>query len=63
MGLVIPQKKLMEGRFSPNGSVRVLLSSSDRLRVKDIWGKLPKGKKSAVSLLKEIDKELDSKFF
>ena len=61
-GVVIPKDKIANGGLRLNQKVKIVISPIRRLKAKDIFGKL-KLKVSTAKLLKDIDKELDSKFF
>ena len=62
VGIVIPKEDIKKEGLHLDQKVRIVITPVKTLRVKDIFGKL-KLKKSAKELLKEVDEELDSKFF
>ena len=62
IGIVIPKEDIKKEGLHLDQKVRIVITPVKTLRVKDIFGKL-KLKKSAKELLKEVDEELDSKFF
>ncbi|MEK6942333.1 MAG: hypothetical protein AABW85_05745 [archaeon] len=61
MGILVPKDKLKKEPLKVKQKVRAIIIPVKTLKVKDIFGKLdlkiPTGK-----LLKQVDKELDSKF-
>ena len=62
VGIVIPKEDIKKEGLHLDQKVKVLITPIKTLKVKDIFGKL-KLKKSAKELLKEVDEDLDSKFF
>ena len=62
VGVVIPKEDIKKEGLYLDQKVKVVITPVKTLKVKDIFGKL-KSKKSAKELLKEVDEELDSKFF
>ena len=60
-GVVIPKESMAKEGLRPNQMVRVIVSPMEKLKVKDIFGKLS-FKRSTARLLKEIDDYLDSRF-
>ena len=62
IGIVIPKEDIKKEGLHLDQKVKVVITPVKTLKVKDIFGKL-KLKKSAKELLKEVDEELDSKFF
>ena len=62
IGLVIPKKDVKKENLHPDQKVKVIITSIESVKVKDIFGKL-KLKRSTEQIMKETDKELDSKFF
>lgn len=63
VGIVIPKDKVNEEHLKANQKVRVIITPIKILRVKDIFGTLKNWKKPTKQIMKEIDKELDSKIF
>lgn len=61
IGIVIPKEDVIKENLHPDQKVKVMITPMKTLKVKDIFGKL-KFKKSTEEMMKEIDKELDSKF-
>ena len=62
VGIIIPKEDIKREGLHLDQKVKVVITPVKTLKVKDIFGKL-KLKKSAKELLKEVDEELDSKFF
>jgi len=62
IGLVIPKEDVKKEGLHVDQKVKVVITPVKTLKVKDIFGKL-KLKINTKELLKEVDKELDSKFF
>ena len=63
IGIVIPKDKMNKEHLKANQIVRVIITPIKILRVKDIFGKLKSLKKPTEQIMKEIDRELDSKIF
>lgn len=61
IGIVIPKNKIKDSNLKPSQKVRVLITPVETLKVKDIFGKLKEIKKPTREIMKEIDKELDSR--
>ena len=65
IGIVLPKEALKEEKLNVNDEVEVIVRKRTN-PLKDVFGKLkgvkPKTNKSTDELLKEIDKELDSKY-
>ncbi len=61
-GIVIPKEKLREANVKLNQGVKVTIKPIKALTVKDIFGKVKGWNRSTKTILKDIDKELDSKF-
>ena len=62
IGLVIPKEDVRKENLHPDQKVKVIITPIESVKVKDIFGKL-KLKKNTEQIMKETDKELDSKFF
>ena len=62
LGIVVPKDEATKQKLHPDQEVNVIITPSKTLKVKDIYGKL-KFKKSTDQIMKEIDEDLDSKFF
>jgi len=62
LGIVVPKEEAMKQKLQPDQEVNVIITPSKTLKVKDIYGKL-KFNKSTEQIMKEIDEDLDSKFF
>ena len=62
IGIVIPKEDIKKEGLHVDQKVKVVITPVKTLKVKDIFGKL-KLKINTKELLKEVDKELDSKFF
>ena len=61
-GIVIPKEKLKEANVKLNQGVRVTIRPIKTVTVRSIYGKVKGWNKSTKDIMKEIDKELDSKF-
>ena len=61
IGLIIPKEDVKKEGLRDDESVRAIIIPKKMVKVKDIFGKL-KFKKSTEEIMKEADKELDSKF-
>ncbi|MBI2542243.1 hypothetical protein HYV80_06040 [Candidatus Woesearchaeota archaeon] len=62
LGIVVPKEEATKQKLHPDQEVNVIITPSKTLKVKDIYGKL-KFKQSTDQIMKEIDEDLDSKFF
>ena len=62
IGVVIPKEEIKKEGLHVDQKVKVVITPVKTLKVKDIFGKL-KLKLNTKELLKEVDEELDSKFF
>ena len=62
IGVVIPKEEIKKEGLHVDQKVRVIITPVKTLKVKDIFGKL-KLDKSTEQIMKEIDEDLDSKFF
>lgn len=62
IGVVIPKEDIKKEGLHIDQKVKVVITPVKILKVKDIFGKL-KLKINTKELLKEVDEELDSKFF
>lgn len=62
VGIVIPKEDIKKEGLRIDQKVKVIITPVKTLKVKDIFGKL-KLKINTKELLKEVDKDLDSKFF
>lgn len=62
IGLILPKEDITKENLHVNQKVKVVIMPIKTLKVKDIFGKL-KLKRSAEKIMREVDKELDSKFF
>ena len=67
LGIVIPKKELVSLQLKANQKVRITLRKKPVTKVKDMLGFLEKRnirlEKSTEEIMREIDAELDSKFF
>lgn len=64
LGVIIPRKLAEEAGLSEEEKVRVVIQKQKGVvKVKDIFGKLKGWKKPTSQIMKEVDKELDSKVF
>jgi len=61
IGLIIPKEEAKKEKLHTDQEVKVIISPMNMTKVKDIFGKL-KFKKSTEQMMREVDKELDSKF-
>ena len=62
LGVVVPKEEAAKQKLRPDQEVNVMITPAETLKVKDIYGKL-KFKKSTEQIMKEINDDLDSKFF
>ena len=62
IGVVIPKEDVIKENLHVDQTVKVLITPVKTIKVKDIFGQL-KFKKSTEEIMKEVDKELDSKYF
>lgn len=62
IGVVIPKEDVIKENLHADQKVKVIIAAIESIKVKDIFGKL-KLKRSTGQIMKETDKELDSKFF
>ena len=62
LGVVVPKEEAAKQKLYPDQEVNIIITPSRALKVKDTYGKL-KFKKSTEQMMKEIDEDLDSKFF
>ena len=65
IGVIIPKEDIKKEGLHVDQRVKVIITPINPLKVKDIFGKLKfktKPSKSTEEILKEIDKELDTKF-
>ena len=62
VGIVIPKEEIKKEGLHVNQKIKVVITPIKTLKVKDIFGKLKLGINTK-ELLKEVDEELDSKFF
>ncbi|MBI2574598.1 hypothetical protein HYV82_01815 [Candidatus Woesearchaeota archaeon] len=65
LGIVIPKDKADSEQIKESEEISIIISKErNKLRVRDIYGKM-KGRwtETTEEMLKEIDKQLDSKFF
>ena len=63
IGLVIPKNMIRVGNLKPKQRVRVIIKPVKVLKVRDLFGKFKNIKKPTDQIMKEIDRDLDSKFF
>ncbi len=63
VGIVIPKDKIEREHLKKNQMVKVVISPAKMVRVQDIFGKLKNWKKPTGQIMREVNKELDSKFF
>ena len=62
VGIVIPKEEIKKEGLHVDQKVKVVITPIKTLKVKDIFGKLKLGINTK-ELLREVDEELDSKFF
>ena len=63
IGIVVPKEGVEKEKLKPNQKVRVVITPTNPVRVKDLFGKMKmKFTRPTDEILKEIDKELDTKF-
>ncbi len=63
LGIVIPKKELANLQLKANQKVRITLRKKPVTKVKDMLGMFPDITKPTDEIMREIDAELDSKFF
>ena len=63
IGIVIPKGKIKEEHLKANQNVRVFISSTKVTKVRDIFGLLKNWKRPTDDIMKEVDNELNSRFF
>ncbi|MEK6852301.1 MAG: AbrB/MazE/SpoVT family DNA-binding domain-containing protein [Nanoarchaeota archaeon] len=63
LGIIIPKEFAKSEGLKEEEEVRVIIQKKRAVRVKDIFGKLKGWKKPTSQIMKEIDKDLNSKFF
>ena len=63
IGLVIPKDMIRVNNLKARQKVKVIIKPIKILKVKDLFGRFRDIKEPADKIMKEIDKELDSKFF
>ena len=62
IGLVIPKEDVIKENLQVDQKVKVIITPVGAVKVKDIFGKL-KLKKSTEDITKEVNREIDTKFF
>ena len=62
IGVVIPKEDVIKENLQVDQKVKVIITPVGAVKVKDIFGKL-KIKKSTEDITKEVNRELDTKFF
>lgn len=62
IGVVIPKEDIIKENLHVDQKVKVFITPVKTVKVKDIFGKL-KFKKTTEEMMKDVDRELDSKFF
>jgi len=63
IGVVIPKDKMKTEHLKSNQKVRVIIAAAKVVKAKNIFGKLKEWKKPTKQIMKEVNEELDSKFF
>jgi antitoxin component of MazEF toxin-antitoxin module len=63
IGVLLPKEKLKKENLSSNSLVKLIVLPAEKITVADLFGKKKNWKTPTKKLLKEIDKEFDSKFF
>ena len=63
IGIVIPKNMIRENNLKSKQRVRVIIKPVKVLKVRDLFGKFKNIKKPTDQIMKEIDRDLDSKFF
>ena len=61
IGLIIPKEELLKEKLTVDQNVKAIILPANTLKVKDIFAKI-KLTKTTNKLLKEVDKEIDTKF-
>ena len=62
LGIIVPKEKSEKEHLKINQEVKVIITPKKMLKVEDIFGKLKSWKRSTKEIMKNIDRELDSKF-
>ena len=62
LGIIVPKEKSEKEHLKIDQEVRVIITPKKMLRVKDIFGKLKNWKRSTEEIMKDVDREFDSKF-
>ena len=63
IGLVIPKDMITKNDLKLRQRVKVIIKPVKVLKVRDLFGKFKNIKKPTDQIMREIDKDLDSKFF
>ena len=63
VGIVIPKDELKNTNLKPDQKVTVIVRKRGPTKGKDIFGMFPNLPKNNAAVWRELDKELDSKFF
>ncbi len=61
-GIVVPKEKAEHNKLKVDQEIKVIITPKKVLKVKDIFGKLKEWNTPTDDIMKEIDRELDSKF-
>ena len=62
LGIVVPKEQAEKEKLKTEQEIKVIITPKKVLKVKNIFGKLKDWKKPTVDIMREIDKDLDSKF-
>ena len=61
-GVVVPKDAIKKEHLKVNQKVRVIITPKNAMKVEDIFGGLKNWKKSTEEIMREIDKDLESKY-
>ena len=62
MGVVVSKEQAAKEHLKPEQEIKVIITPKKMFKVKDILGTVKGWRKSTEEIMKETDKELDSKF-
>lgn len=62
LGLIVPKEKAEKEHLKREQEVKVIITPRKMVKVKDILGRLKNWRRSTEEIMKDIDRELDSKF-
>jgi len=62
LGVIVPKEKVEKEDLKTEQEVKVVITPKKMLKVENILGKLKKWKRSTEEIMRDVDRELDSKF-